>query len=131
MSVPSGQLAVGEVGRCPECGCVGPNPGYHPLSPEEIDRELMSLPAWRLAPYPGGRPCLFRRIELQDRNAVLRLVNGISALAESPGISHHPDLLLRGTALEVRLTTHAAEGITAYDLRLAHALGVVFDDAVS
>lgn len=130
MSVSAGQLAVGEVGRCPECGCVGPNPGYLPLPPEEVERELVALPTWRLAPYPGDRVCLSLRMELPDRWAVLRLVNAISAVAESPEIAHHPDLLLQGSVLEVRLTTHAAGGLTAYDLRLAHALEDVFDDAL-
>ena len=118
---------MGEVGRCPQCGCEGPNPGYHPLSSEEVQRELESLPAWRLAPYGDNRLCIAREVRLRDRSSVLRLVNAISEVAESPEVAHHPDLLLRGTALETRLTTHAAGGLTAYDFRLAHALAGVLD----
>lgn len=115
-------LAVGEVGRCPECGCVGPNPGYEPLRLEDVTRELSILPDWQLAPYPGDRVCLSRTVSLSSRSALIRLVNSISGVAESPKHAHHPDLLIRGTVLEMRLITHAAGGLTEYDLRLAHSL---------
>ena len=36
-------LPVGSVGRCPACGCVGPNPGYVSLSKEEIDENMKSI----------------------------------------------------------------------------------------
>ncbi|MCO8272434.1 4a-hydroxytetrahydrobiopterin dehydratase [Actinoplanes sp. TRM 88003] len=69
---------------------------------------------------PGG---LFTRIETKDFAAGLALVNAIGDVAEQ--MNHHPDLTLRYTAVDVRLTSHDAGGVTSRDVRLARAVASV------
>jgi 4a-hydroxytetrahydrobiopterin dehydratase len=60
---------------------------------------------------------LERRIKVPDFAASLALANEIGALAEREG--HHPDLLVRWGELEIRLWTHAIDGLTESDFVLA------------
>lgn len=57
------------------------------------------------------------RIRTGDFAAGLALVNAIGAVAEE--MNHHPDLDLRYTHLDVRLTSHDEGGVTGRDIRLA------------
>jgi 4a-hydroxytetrahydrobiopterin dehydratase len=57
------------------------------------------------------------RIVTPDFAAGLALVDAIGAAAEEA--DHHPDLGLRYTQVDVRLTSHDAGGVTDRDLRLA------------
>lgn len=118
------RIEIGETGRCPECGCVGPNPGYDPLTAEDIERHLKELSGtWTL----DNGTSLVCDIQLTSRDEALRLINSISEVAESPAIAHHPDIALTGMTLRLRLHTHSAKGITAYDFRLAKALNPLLE----
>ncbi len=60
------------------------------------------------------------RIATPDFAAGLALVDAIGALAES--VDHHPDLGLRYSAVDVRLSSHDVGGITGRDIRLARRI---------
>ena len=60
------------------------------------------------------------RIATSDFRTGLALVDAIGAAAEE--MHHHPDLTLRYTQVDVRLTSHDAGGITDRDLRLARQI---------
>jgi len=57
----------------------------------------------------------------------LALVNAIGAAAED--LDHHPDLDLRFTHLNVRLTSHDERGVTDRDIRLARTISTLAKDA--
>ena len=65
------------------------------------------------------RDALHTRLEA-DFATGLRLVAAIGAAAEER--DHHPDLDLRYAHLDVRLTSHDAQGVTRRDLRLARTI---------
>jgi 4a-hydroxytetrahydrobiopterin dehydratase len=60
------------------------------------------------------------RIPTRDFAAGLALVDQIGAAAEAA--DHHPDLDLRYTAVEVRLSSHDEGGVTERDLALARTI---------
>lgn len=69
---------------------------------------------------PGG---LQTRIETADFAAGLALVNAIGEVAEQ--MNHHPDVTLRYSAVDIRLSSHDVGGVTNRDVRLARAVSSV------
>src|SRR6186713_1325788 len=67
------------------------------------------------------------RIHTADFAAGLALVDAIGAAAEA--MDHHPDLDLRYTHVDVRLTSHDVGAVTGRDLRLARAISTIAADA--
>jgi len=60
------------------------------------------------------------RIRTGDFVTGLQVLNAIGAAAEE--MNHHPDLDLRYSRIDVRLSSHDAGGITDRDVRLAHKI---------
>ncbi|WP_250003186.1 4a-hydroxytetrahydrobiopterin dehydratase [Actinoplanes sp. M2I2] len=69
---------------------------------------------------PGG---LHTRIETKDFGTGLALVNAVGEVAEQ--MNHHPDVTLRYSAVDLRLTSHDTGGVTSRDVRLARAVSSV------
>ena len=67
------------------------------------------------------------RIRTADFATGLSLVNAIGAAAEE--MNHHPDLDLRYTHLDVRLTSHDVRAVTDRDIRLARAISAIAAEA--
>lgn len=67
------------------------------------------------------------RIRTPDFATGLSVVNAIGAAAEE--MDHHPDLDLRYTHVDVRLTSHDARGVTDRDLRLARTISSIVAEA--
>jgi 4a-hydroxytetrahydrobiopterin dehydratase len=67
------------------------------------------------------------RIATPDFAAGLALVTAIGAAAEQAG--HHPDVNLRYTHVDVRLTSHDEQGVTIRDVRLARTITAAAADA--
>lgn len=89
-----------------------------PLTPDVIERELaVRAPAWTL---DDGGEYIVRRFVNRAYLDGIAFVNEVAALAEHLG--HHPDLLVTYGAVEVRLTTHDAGGVTTLDLDAAVAI---------
>jgi 4a-hydroxytetrahydrobiopterin dehydratase len=66
---------------------------------------------------------LHTRIRTGDFATGLGVVNAVGAAAEE--MNHHPDLDLRYTHVDVRLTSHDARGITDRDIRLARTITAI------
>ena len=67
------------------------------------------------------------RIRTADFTAGLAIVDAIGAAAEA--MDHHPDLDLRYTHVDIRLTSHDVGAVTGRDLRLARAISAIAADA--
>ncbi len=80
---------------------------------EEIEARLKSeLPRWQ---FRDSHLC--REYKTHGWKATLMVVNAIGHLAEVAW--HHPDLMVTYNAVEVRLMSHDAKGITERDFALA------------
>ena len=67
------------------------------------------------------------RIRTRNFATGLSVVNAIGAAAEE--VAHHPDLDLRHTHVDVRLTSHDERGVTDRDIRLARTITSIATDA--
>ena len=63
------------------------------------------------------------RIHTKNFATGLGVVNAIGAAAED--MNHHPDLNLRYTHVDIRLTSHDEDGVTDRDIRLARAVSSI------
>jgi 4a-hydroxytetrahydrobiopterin dehydratase len=96
------------------------------------DEAVTKLPFQQVAETaPAGWVLLFdriaTRIPTKDFAAGLALVDRIGAAAETA--NHHPDVELRYTAVDVRLTSHDEGGVTQRDLDLARTISALAADA--
>ncbi len=69
----------------------------------------------------GGE--LVRRVSKGNFGEAMVYVNAVAQLAE--GVNHHPDIAIRWNEVTLRLSTHAAGGITQADLELAAAIDAI------
>lgn len=67
------------------------------------------------------------RLRTESFATGLSVVNAIGAVAEQ--MNHHPDLNLRYTHVDVRLTSHDVRAVTERDIRLARAVTAIAADA--
>lgn len=85
------------------------------LSSAQIASRLAALPDWRLA---DGR--LLRTVKTRDFRSALELVTRIVDPADEQ--NHHPDVTIHWNVVTLTLWTHASDGITERDFRLADAI---------
>ncbi len=85
------------------------------LTPEEIDRQLETLPDWSVV---EDGTSISARYELADFAAALAFVNQVGAEAED--MNHHPDIDIRWNQVSLVLSTHSEGGLTQLDIELAH-----------
>jgi 4a-hydroxytetrahydrobiopterin dehydratase len=83
-----------------------------PLSAEEANRQLDTLPEWKIE---AGE--LVRTFQFKDFRAALGFVNRVGELAEEAG--HHPDIDIRYNRVRLALFTHDAGGLTTKDFDVA------------
>lgn len=79
--------------------------------------ELAGLSRWS---YDSGRRALYRRVELADFAAVFGLMARIAIVAEK--VDHHPEWANVYNRLDIWLTTHDVEGVSARDVALAEMI---------
>jgi 4a-hydroxytetrahydrobiopterin dehydratase len=95
--------------------CVPCEGGVPPMSREEVEAQLRSLPSWHLTP-DGQR--IRREWRAKHFLAAIDFFQQVAALAESEG--HHPDLHLVGYRnVAIELWTHAIGGLSENDFILA------------
>jgi 4a-hydroxytetrahydrobiopterin dehydratase len=85
------------------------------LSETEIATALSKLPGWTLA---SGK--LHRDYKFADFVAAFGFMTGAALVAQ--GMDHHPEWFNVWNTVRVDLSTHDAGGITAFDVKLAHAM---------
>jgi 4a-hydroxytetrahydrobiopterin dehydratase len=82
----------------------------------EVEARLRrDLPTWRL-----GEGFIARTYRTAGWKGTLMVINTVGHLAEAAW--HHPDILASYNSVEVRLSNHAAKGITDKDFELARKI---------
>ncbi|WP_395672962.1 4a-hydroxytetrahydrobiopterin dehydratase [Phenylobacterium sp.] len=76
---------------------------------------LKSLPGWEAV--EGERDAIRRTYRFADFNAAFGFMSRVALMAEK--LDHHPEWFNVYNRVEVTLTTHDADGVTALDVRLA------------
>lgn len=76
---------------------------------------LAGLPGWRAA--EGARDAIARTFRFDDFNAAFAFMTRVALKAET--LDHHPEWSNVYNRVEVLLTTHDADGVTALDVELA------------
>jgi len=86
-----------------------------PLSISEINENLEKLPDWNLEDV--GR-IITRNFKFEDFKEAVDFVNKVSEIAEAE--QHHPDIRIYDyNNVEIKLTTHSAQGLTEKDFDVA------------
>jgi len=86
------------------------------LSAEDLDRASAALDeAWSISPEQ-----LTRTVEFPTFLIAVQFIGDMARVAER--LDHHPDLSLSWRTVELRLSTHSAGGVTAFDVELARDL---------
>jgi 4a-hydroxytetrahydrobiopterin dehydratase len=85
------------------------------LSSAEVTADLSKLPDWHLK---NGK--LHREYEFPDFVAAFSFMAGAALVAQA--MDHHPEWFNVWNKVRVDLATHDADGVTALDVKLAHAM---------
>jgi 4a-hydroxytetrahydrobiopterin dehydratase len=86
-----------------------------PLSPQDVEKHLKSLPQWTL----DGQ-MIKRTLTFQNFQQAFAFMTQIALVAEK--MDHHPDWTNVYNRVEIKLWTHDAGGLTEKDFILAKAI---------
>ena len=81
----------------------------------DVTEVLAGLPDWRRADDP--RPAIARSLKFADFNAAFGFMTRVALLADKA--DHHPEWSNVYNKVEVTLTTHECDGLSARDIKLA------------
>jgi len=79
------------------------------ILPEELNKELLTLPGWEIK---DTRLC--RLFQFKTFQNAIDFVNQVAQLAESE--NHHPDIEVLFNMVWIKYWTHTADGVTEKDL---------------
>lgn len=95
---------------------------HRQLRPAEIDAAIEQLPGWS---YDANRRALCRHVELADFAATFALMTRIAIMAEKR--DHHPEWANVYNRLDIWLTTHDVDGVSARVAVLADMIHGILD----
>ncbi|MDR3430024.1 4a-hydroxytetrahydrobiopterin dehydratase [Silvimonas sp.] len=84
------------------------------LTPDERTTALQSLPDWQTV---ANRDAITRKFNFKDFNAAFGFMSRVALKAEQ--MNHHPEWFNVYNRVEVTLTTHDANGLSALDVEMA------------
>ena len=87
------------------------------LTPEARNAALASLPRWR---FDEGRGAIVAVFTFDDFSAAWGWMTRVALLAEAR--NHHPEWSNSWNVVEIAMTTHDADGVTAKDVEYAGAI---------
>ena len=94
--------------------CEACTPGTPPLQPSAVEKLRGELSAeWDV----DGTSSLHRRMRYKDFAGAFAAATHVALIAEAE--AHHPDLTVGWGRLHIKLTTHAAGGLTRNDFIMA------------
>lgn len=93
------------------------------MAPEKIgaDAALKDLPGW--TKVEGGRDAITRTLGFDDFNAAFGFMARVALKAEA--MNHHPEWFNVYNRVEIVLTTHDCDGVSALDLEMARFIDTV------
>lgn len=91
------------------------------LTPDERAAALDSLPGW--ADTDDGRDAISKRFKFKNFVEAFGFMTQIALKAEK--MDHHPEWSNVYGTVDVVLTTHSADGITALDIELARFMNAL------
>jgi 4a-hydroxytetrahydrobiopterin dehydratase len=111
------------------CGCANGHDGLEAITdPAQLQQELSTLKVgrWKLS---EDRKYLSSFFVCRHFKAAIAYINAAADIAEREDIKHHPDLHLTSYRnIEVKLYTHAVDGLTRFDFNLARELDSISID---
>lgn len=87
------------------------------ISKEQIDEALASLPGWS---RQGEGEAIVKTYDFADFRSAMDFMQRASGPIEE--MDHHPDWTNLYAQVQIRLSSHDADGVTARDVRLAKVL---------
>ena len=90
------------------------------LSNDEIENGLSRLAGWA-----RGENWIEKKYDFKNFLRAMSFVNAVAYIAESS--DHHPDIIVRYNEVTLRNWTHAAGGITEYDIALAAKIDAIIE----
>lgn len=94
------------------------------LTDDERAAALADLPGWRLADDGSG---ISRSLRFKDFVSAFGFMSQVALLAERA--DHHPEWSNVYNRVDIRLTTHAADGLSARDVALARQIDALLPRA--
>ena len=88
------------------------------LTKEEIEKALLNLKGWSFKDNGIEKKFVF-----EDFKEALSTMMGIGVIAEE--MNHHPEWFNVYNKLDIRLSTHDAEGVTLKDIELANKIEMI------
>lgn len=96
---------------------------YNKLSRDEIQKELDLLPKWVVK-----KDKLYREYEFSNFVQAFGFMTQVALVAER--LDHHPEWSNVYKNVEINLSTHAANGITDFDFKLAVGIENIYSNFV-
>ncbi len=87
------------------------------LSEQEIGSAMADLPEWYLE---NDRDAISRRFTFKNFSEAFGFM--ARAAMEAEKLDHHPEWANTYKTVDVKLTTHSADGLTELDFKLARAM---------
>ena len=92
--------------------CVPCEGGVDKLTVQQIEQFMPEIPEWRLQD-----DVLVRRFNFDNFIQALEFTNQVGALSEAE--AHHPEIVLNWGRVDLRIWTHAIDGLSENDFILA------------
>jgi 4a-hydroxytetrahydrobiopterin dehydratase len=92
------------------------------LSPAQIEQRLSGLNAWR---WDTAEGCIMKSWTFDSFRNLMTCLMQMAELAEQ--LDHHPHITTCYTQLDIRLSTHDAQGLTDLDFQLAQMMDRLID----
>ncbi len=90
------------------------------LSEAEREAALAALPGWS---WDAARSAIARSFRFADFSAAFGFMTQVALAAERA--DHHPEWSNVWNRVDILLTTHSAEGLTAKDVALARSIDAI------
>ena len=105
--------------------CVACDGNIPPFDTSEIHRYLKKVDDWDVIKDKKGIFFLNKKFSFRNFLESQKFINEVSKISESEG--HHPDIKFGWGYAEIKITTHAIEGISENDFILAAKIDQIFN----
>ena len=97
--------------------CVSCEGGVLPFDISEIHKYQKKVDGWNIIKNEKEKFFLNKKFNFQNFSESQEFVNKVGIISEEEG--HHPDILFGWGYAEIKITTHAIEGLSENDFILA------------